>query len=136
MTNPVLMAITGEKYVVANVVIVEMFQRTVAVRSVSLFANKYYFYQSALDADYTHTPVVTAQPVRLIDTREENLVTDNSPSCTTIRRLRQFSVEPVFLARAHQTARGVVADEINIVIVPIFISSQTRLEEHSVKGND
>lgn len=68
----------------------------------------------------THVPVVSAHTavVVLIDARENKLVADNPPRRTSLARLAEALVEPAFLARAHDRATRVVANQINILIVP------------------
>lgn len=54
----------------------------------------------------------------VVDAREDELVANESPRRTAILALTQLIVEPVLLTAAHEGARGVVDELLNVVVVP------------------
>lgn len=71
----------------------------------------------------TYTPVVTREnfaitPI-LSDTREDDLVANNSPSGTSVLRLTKGPVEPILLTTSHESTAGVISDHVDVVVVPV-----------------
>lgn len=54
-----------------------------------------------------------------VDSAEDELVTDDAPSCTAFLARGQSLVESVFLLRAHKRAASMVVDIVDVVSVPV-----------------
>src|ERR1041384_222105 len=102
------MAISGEKDVVSDVVGVKMLQSSVPVRHITLLTLEHKIKGVSFS---TYTPVVTRKNLAitpiLSDTRENDLVANDSPSGTSVLRLTKGSVEPVLLTTSHESTAGV-----------------------------
>jgi hypothetical protein len=102
--------VTRHDDVVADAVVVEMRQSAVAVGLVAI-------------------PGVVVEGVgvtvggRLVDAGEDGLRADKTPCGTTVGRLSQLVVEPVFLSAAHHASTGIVADVMDVVGVPVEIGN-------------
>ena len=106
--DPVGVRVAGDEDVVADVVVVERLQRAVAVRLVAV-------------------PGVVVERVGvavgdgLVDAREDRLAADDAPGGAAGLGLHEGVVEPVFLARAHHAAAGVVGEFVHVVRVPVQV---------------
>jgi len=60
-----------------------------------------------------------SKPRTDVDARENDLITNDSPSGTTVIRLRELAVEPVLLVRTHESTAGVIVDIGRVVRVPV-----------------
>ena len=71
----------------------------------------------------TYTPVITRKNLAitpiLSDTREDDLVANDSPGSTSVLRLTKRSIEPVLLTTSHESAAGIIADHVDVVVVPV-----------------
>lgn len=50
----------------------------------------------------SYIPIVTTDAVRFNNPRKDNLIADDSPCSASAGRLRELSIEPIFLAGTHQ----------------------------------
>lgn len=102
--------VTGHDNVVANAVVVEVRKSAVAVGLIAI-------------------PGIIVKRVgvsissRLVDTGEDGLRTDQTPSSTTVGRLRQLVVEPVLLSATHHTSASIVAELVDVISVPVEIGN-------------
>ena len=67
----------------------------------------------------TCTHLEGSKPARYIDPAEHDLAPDDPPHCTSVCTLDQTVVEPILLPSAHQTPPGIIANFIDVVIIPI-----------------
>ena len=110
--DPGGVGVAGHDDVVADAVVVEVRQRAVAVSLIAI-------------PSIIVERVGIAISSRLIDARKDGLGTDQTPCGTTVCRLSELVVEPVFLSAAHHTSTGIIADIMNVVGVPVQISNGT-----------
>lgn len=121
-TYPVLVAVACEENVVVDFVVVQVLQSPVTVGNVALHilwsATVEHVKRTATAT--THIPVVGTHVAFCVveNAREDDLVANKSPGGTALLGLGQRAVEPVLLARSHERTAGIVADGVNVVIVP------------------
>jgi hypothetical protein len=115
------MAVSSEKDVVSNVVGVKMLKSSVSVGHITLLMLEHRII--ARLHFQTHTPVVTRKDLAitpiLSDTREDDLVANDSPSSTSVLRLTKGPVEPVLLTTSHEGTAGVVPNHVDILVIPV-----------------
>lgn len=116
--DPILVAITGEENVIVDVVIVKVLKRAVAVGDVSI-------------------PVIATKRALIVleDAGDDDLIAYKTPGSTAISRLGERVVEPVLLTSTHEGTAGIIANEINVVVVPAKTSDRAVINT-SVKDNE
>jgi hypothetical protein len=98
--------------IIANAIVVEMRQSAVAVSLIAI-------------PSIVVKRVGIAIRSTLINPRKHSLRANQSPRSTTVSRLSQLVVEPVFLSAAHHTSTSIIADIVDVIGVPVEISNGT-----------
>lgn len=121
---PILVTVPSKEDIVANVVVVQVLEGSIAVGGIPLAEEERYQHLEAesLSSDVgrylPHIPVVPVDAERLDDAREDDLVANDTPCSASASRFGELSVEPILLVGSHQSTRRVIHEKIDVVVVP------------------